>query len=75
MLHRFNSTGSDTKLAFPKQFAPVPPPLVKPKKRDLDEEMRQLERALAGECGRDVTVILQADLVCLAHVFVDKSCI
>ena len=41
--------GSDARpLAFPKQFAPVPPPLVKPKKRDLDEEMRQLEKALAG---------------------------
>ena len=40
--------GSDATITFPKTFAPVPPPLTKPKKRDLDEEMRQLEIALEG---------------------------
>lgn len=43
--------GSDATFTFPKTFAPVPPPLTKPKKRDLDEEMRQLEIALEGSAS------------------------
>eukprot|EP00435_Cladocopium_sp_Y103_P020679 s1269_g5.t1 len=43
--------GSDATFTFPKTFAPVPPPLTKPKKRDLEEEMRQLEIALEGSAS------------------------
>lgn len=47
----FFGEGSDATFTFPKTFAPVPPPLTKPKKRDLEEEMRQLEIALEGSAS------------------------